>query len=150
MNLILDSFLCRLFFFYLLPGLNTPTSSLWRRSLKANRTSTLSCNCEYFFRLSPSLLVPSPTRRMSHAINCAPRYTHMCRTAHKRVHSLANRETHMQPPCLLVSTSGGVGPHTCILSASRPNPTSTEMSSRKGPIGIGSTINREAAENINH
>lgn len=96
----------------MLPGLNTPTLYLWKRSLKVNHTSTLSCNCEYFrvcnlrgfflFVLQYVSHFPllSPNCCMSHAINCTVRHTCMCITIHTR------------------TKQWGVSPHTCSLRAS--------------------------------
>lgn len=139
MNLILDSFLCRcFFFFYLLPGLSTPTSSLWRRSSKANHTSTLSCNCEYF-----SASLPRCSCRLPHAachmplialpgtLTCAVPHTNACTRKQGDAHATAMPAREHQWGCW---------PSHLHPVSLPPTPTSREMSCRKDRSGSGALL----------
>lgn len=147
MNLILDSFLCCCFF-KSPPRIKHANIVSLEEIFESKSHLYLVMQLWVFFRLSPSLLVPSPTRCMSHAINCTPQYTHMCRTARKRVHSQTVRRTCSRRACswapvgVLALTPASCQPPT------HPNLDRNVM--QKGQTGIGSTIHREAAENINH
>ena len=145
--------------FFLIPllsfstGLNTPTLCPWKRYLKVNHTSTLSCNCEYSrVGLCESFFVrcvfKTPCFCCLPHTACHMQLIALCNTL-TCARARAQKQT-LYSACLWAPV-GSSPSH--LQPVSLPPTSAAEMSERdreKGQIRIRSIIKWDAPENINH